>query len=253
MLSFFVLLAAVFVVSFILTMVGLGGGLVFSPMFVLIGFAKADAASASLFLNLVAAASAAVVYARKRMIDYSLALPLIISSSILAPVGSYLNKSVDTEVFVVVMAVILLTAAGRMLLKPPSADDAKSGASRSKKIWGGLSIGSAIGVLAGMLGIGGGVFVVPLLIYLLGTPVKIAAATSTFIVCFSSLTGFAGYAVMGGVDWNFILPAGAVCIIGGQAGSRFMSAKMKGRSIRIIFAVLLVFMSIKLLQRVVLN
>jgi hypothetical protein len=249
MLTTLAIIAAVFAISFVLTMVGLGGGLVFSPMFVLIGFAKADAASASLFLNLVAAASAAFVYARKRMVDYSLALPLILSSAATAPVGSYLNAHVNTRVFVTVMAVILLAAACRMLLSPPPAEEVEAGVSQGKKLAGGLGIGTVIGLIGGMLGIGGGVFVVPLLVYVLRTPVKIAAASSTFIVCFASLTGFIGYAAMGDIDWGFILPAAAACFVGGQAGSRFMSAKMKGQGIRIIFAILLVFMSLKLLQR----
>ena len=60
------LIAVIFIVSLVLTMVGLGGGLIFSPMFVLLGFAKSQAASASLFLNLVAAASAAYTYSRKK-------------------------------------------------------------------------------------------------------------------------------------------------------------------------------------------
>ncbi len=66
------LIAAVFSISLVLTMVGLGGGLLFSPLFVLLGLAKSQAASASLFLNLAAAASAAYTYARRNMVDFSL-------------------------------------------------------------------------------------------------------------------------------------------------------------------------------------
>ena len=53
------LVGAVFLISLVLTMVGLGGGLIFSPLFVILGMAKTEAAGASLFLNLVAAGSAA--------------------------------------------------------------------------------------------------------------------------------------------------------------------------------------------------
>jgi len=67
-----ILLVGIFLISLVLTMVGLGGGLIFSPLFVLLGFAKAEAASASLFLNLIAAASAAYTYSRKKMVDFSL-------------------------------------------------------------------------------------------------------------------------------------------------------------------------------------
>ncbi|MFW6333458.1 MAG: TSUP family transporter [Thermodesulfobacteriota bacterium] len=77
-----------------------------------------------------------------------------------------------------------------------------------KKAVGGIVIGVCIGLMGGLLGIGGGVFVVPLLIYALRTP-TIAAASSTFIVCFSSLTGFLVYASVADIDWMFILPAAA--------------------------------------------
>jgi uncharacterized membrane protein YfcA len=75
------LITAIFLISLVLKMVGLGGGLIFSPLFVILGFAKAEAASASLFLNLIAAGSAAYTYARKKMVDFSLSIPLIISMS----------------------------------------------------------------------------------------------------------------------------------------------------------------------------
>lgn len=65
------LVGTIFLISFVMTMVGLGEGLIFSPLFVILGFAKSQAASISLFLNLIAAASAAFAYARKKMVDFS--------------------------------------------------------------------------------------------------------------------------------------------------------------------------------------
>jgi len=242
------LLAALFGVSLVLTMVGLGGGLIFSPLFIILGFAKSDAASASLFLNLIAAASAASTYARKKMVDFSIAIPLIVSSALAAPVGSYFNVRIDTKPFLMIMAVVLALAGGRMLMAPPQASgEAAVGA--AGKIVSGLLIGGCIGFLGGLLGIGGGVFIVPLLIFVVKTPTKIAAASSTFIVCFSSLTGFLGYASMTRIQWAFILPAAVACFIGGQVGSRIMSTGMKGRSIRVIFSVILFLLCAKLLYQ----
>ena len=243
-----ILIAAIFLISLVLTMVGLGGGLIFSPLFVILGFAKSEAASTSLFLNLIAAASAAYTYSRKKMVDFALAIPLIISSSLAAPIGSVINMRIDLKPFLITMAVVLALAGVRMLISPP--DEAESGSMQSsRKIIGGIGIGACIGLLGGMLGIGGGVFVVPLLIYVLKTPTKIAAASSTFIVCFSSLTGFLGYASMETINWLFILPAAVASFAGGQAGARIMSAKLKGKSIRIIFSVILFALCIKLFHR----
>ncbi|MCF8029123.1 MAG: sulfite exporter TauE/SafE family protein [Desulfobacteraceae bacterium] len=243
-----ILFAAIFLISFLLTMVGLGGGLIFSPLFVILGFAKSAAASASLFLNLVAAGSAAYAYARKKMVDFSLSIPLIVSSALAAPVGSWFNVSIAVGPFLLIMATVLAAAGLRMLFSP-SGQEGESSLAPWKKIAGGIGIGACIGLLGGLLGIGGGVFVVPLLIYVLKTPTKIAAASSTFIVCFSSLTGFLGYASMEAVNWWFILPAAAASFAGGQAGARLMSTRIKGRTIRVLFSLVLFAMCARLLHQ----
>lgn len=242
-----ILFFGIFLIALVLTMVGLGGGLIFSPLFVILGFAKSDAASASLFLNLIAAASAAYTYSQKKMVDFPLAIPLIVSSCLAAPIGSYINSQTDTTPFLVIMSIVLAIAGLRMLLPPPQANNVRIGS--LKKIGGGLGIGVCIGLMGGFLGIGGGVFIVPLLIYLLKTPTKIAAATSTFIVCFSSLTGFLGYAAMEQINWRFILPAAVASLVGGQAGARIMSTRLKGKTIRIIFSMLLFAMCAKLIHQ----
>ncbi|HSO17860.1 MAG TPA: sulfite exporter TauE/SafE family protein [Desulfosarcina sp.] len=242
------LIAAIFLISLVLTMVGLGGGLIFSPLFVILGFAKAEAASASLFLNLVAAASAAYTYSRRKMVDFALAIPLIVSSSLAAPIGSAINMHIDLKPFLVTLAVVLALAGVRMLASPPE-EVQRAAMPPSLKILGGIGIGTGIGFIGGMLGIGGGVFVVPLLIYVLKTPTKIAAASSTFIVCFSSLSGFLGYAARQAVDWAFILPAALACLFAGQVGARIMSTRLKGKTIRIIFSFVLFALCVKLVHQ----
>lgn len=242
------IIIAVFFISLVLTMVGLGGGLIFSPMFVILGFAKSNAASASLFLNLIAAASAAFTYSRKKMVDFSLSIPLVISSGLTAPIGSFLNVRIDLKPFLIIMALVLAAAGARMLMSP-AAQVENSNITPAQKIMGSLVIGGFIGLLGGLLGIGGGVFIVPLLIYVLKTPTKIAAASSTFIVCFSSLTGFIGYASMSEINWTFILPAAIASFAGGQAGARIMSTRLKGKTIRIIFSFLLFALCTKLIHQ----
>lgn len=246
---FFVLFPAIFFISLVLTMVGLGGGLIFSPLFVIIGFTKSQAASASLFLNLIAAASAAYTYSRKKLVDFSLAIPLIISSSLAAPVGSYLNARLDPKPFIMIMAIVLAMAGVRMLMSPPAVRDAVA-MKPAWKIAGSLCIGSCIGLLGGLLGIGGGVFIVPLLIFILKVPTKMAAASSTFIVCFSSLTGFMGYVSMGSVNWGFILSAAVASFAGGLFGARIMSTRLKGKTIRVIFSIVLFLFCAKLIHQV---
>ena len=242
------LLILIFFISLVLTMVGLGGGLIFSPLFVLLKFPISTAVSASLFLNGIAASSAAITYFRKRMIDVKVGLPLLITSTACAPIGAMLTAKTNVQVFSLIMALVIFLAAMRMLFSSrPEATEAQI--STLRRVMGGGGIGVLIGVMAGLLGIGGGVFIVPLLIYLLKVPTKIAAATSIFIVVFSSFSGFLTHISIASPDWKFILTAALFSFAGGQLGSRIMAERLKGRTVRQIFGCVLLLFAFKLVQR----
>ena len=246
--SLFALLPLIGITSLVLTMVGLGGGLIFSPLFVLLGYPVSTAVSASLFCNGIAALSAAITYFRKKMVDIHIGVPLIISSSLAAPVGAYATARVDARLFMSILAVVIFMASLRMLFSGKAASE-EIDISTLRKVIGGGAIGIAIGFIAGLLGIGGGVFIVPLLIYALKVPTKIAAATSIFIVVFSSFSGFAAHISIASPDWTFIGLAAVFSFAGGQIGSRIMAEKLKGKAIRRIFGVVLLLFVIKLLQK----
>jgi uncharacterized membrane protein YfcA len=242
------LLAIIFFASFILTMVGLGGGLVFSPLFVLLEFPVSTAVSASLFLNGIAAISAAITYFRKKMVDVKVGLPLLITSTLTAPFGAMVTSRINIRVFTSILAVVIFLAALRMLFSKKTEAE-EMDVSPARRIIGGGSIGVLIGFMAGLLGIGGGVFIVPLLIYVLKVPTKIAAATTIFIVVFSSFSGFITHISLADTDWRFILTAAIFSFAGGQLGSRIMAEKLKGLTVRRIFGVVLLLFVFKLVQR----
>lgn len=242
------LLVIIFTASFILTMIGLGGGLVFSPLFVLLGFPVTTAVSASLFLNGIAAASAAITYFRKKMVDVKIGLPLLVTSTLCAPFGAMVTGRINLRVFTGILAMVIIVAAIRMLFSKKNESDGKE-VSLIRRIIGGGSIGVFVGFMAGLLGIGGGVFIVPLLIYVLKVPTKTAAATTIFVVIFSSFSGFITHISLAATDWKFILTAAVFSFIGGQLGSRVMAEKLKGRTVRRIFGVVLLLFALKLIQR----
>jgi uncharacterized membrane protein YfcA len=238
----------IFFASFILTMVGLGGGLIFSPLFVLLGFPVTTAVSASLFLNGIAAISAAITFFRKKMVDVKIGLPLLITSTLSAPLGAMITAQIDLHTFTGVLSLVIIVAAIRMLLSKKTEAEGTA-VSSARRIIGGGCIGVVIGLMAGLLGIGGGVFIVPLLIYVLKVPTKTAAATSIFIVVFSSFSGFVAHISLADTDWKFILIAAVFSFAGGQLGSRIMAEKLKGRTVRQIFGVVLLLFAFKLIQR----
>jgi len=246
--SLFIVLPVIFGSSLILTMIGLGGGLIFSPFFVLIGFPISTAVAASLFLNGIAALSALIVYMQKKMVDYSVSIPLVVTSLLGAPMGALMTQKVNTQIFVIILALVLLLAALRMLFSKKVQSQGEK-VSWQVRVLGGGVIGLIIGFMGGLLGIGGGVFIVPLLIYLIKVPTKVAAASSIFIVCFSSFSGFAAHAATAPLDWKFIILASICSFAGGQIGSRIMAEKLKGKTIRVLFGIILLFMCAKLLHK----
>ena len=242
------LLVIIFFASFILTMVGLGGGLIFSPLFILLKFPVTTAVSASLFLNGIAAISASMTYFRKKMVDVNSGLPLLVTSAFSAPLGAMVTARIHLRMFTALLAVVILVAATRMLFSKKIEAEGMA-VNPTLRIIAGGGIGIVIGFMAGLLGIGGGVFIVPLLIYVLKLPAKTAAATSMFIVVFSSFSGFITHISLADTDWTFILVAAIFSFIGGQLGSRIMAEKLKGRTVRRIFGLVLLLFAFKLIQR----
>ena len=90
---------------------------------------------------------------------------------------------INLRIFTGILAIVIIVAATRMLFSKKIESEGKSASSVRRIICGG-SIGVLIGFMAGLLGVGGGVFIVPLLIYVLKVPTKTAAVTTIFVVIF---------------------------------------------------------------------
>ena len=173
----------------------------------------------------------------------------IVGYGLAAPLGALMTSRIDVRRFTLILAVVIVLASLRMIFSKKGGTSNGGPVSAARRIIGGSMIGIMVGVMAGLLGIGGGVFIVPLLIYLLKLPTKTAAATSMFIVVFSSFSGFIAHAGLSNLDWRFIGIAALFSFAGGQAGSRLMTEKLKGRTVRIIFGLVLLAFSAKLIHK----
>ena len=101
-----------------------------------------------------------------------------------------------------------------------------------------MGVGSLAGFLGGLLGVGGGNIVVPALVAL-GFDPKKASATTSFVVIFSSLTGFLGHMSLSGVDYGLLGWTVAGSAGGAALGSWLMVDKLKGRQVKLIIGVVL--------------
>lgn len=236
----------IFVLAFVFSMLGLGGAMLYIPVFHWFGFDfKSVAIPTGLLLNGMTALSAAIYYIRAKMVDIKGSLPLIATSFIGAPVGAYFTRFFPTRTLILLFALAMVLAGGRMLLTAGRADKEQIVSYKWRLLLMGIG-GFLIGFIAGLLGVGGGFLFVPLML-IVGYKTKEAAATSSFVVIFSSFSGFAGHVAEGHFHWPLMVATAMVVIIGSQIGAKVMKEKMKARWIRQMFGVLLLGVSVKLL------
>ncbi len=107
-------------------------------------------------------------------------------------------------------------------------------------------IPAAAGLLSGLLGVGGGGLISPLLIFMGFNPKKVAAITA-FAVPFSSLIGFVAYAMMGTVQWRVLLVASLAAYVGGFLGTGFMHGRLKPGTVKKFLGLVLFGLAVKLL------
>jgi len=239
------------VLAFLFSMLGLGGALLYIPVFSWLGYDfKTVAIPTGLLLNGVTALSASVFYLRARMVDVPGALPLIVTSFIGAPLGAWVSGYTSEQVLVGLFAVGMAVAGARMLStsRRPDGGDLMG---RTKRLTLTGTAGFFIGFFAGLLGIGGGFLIVPMLMAI-GYPTKRAAATSAFAVVFSSFSGFAAHVSQGHMDWPLMSVTLIAVVIGSQLGARVMKDKLSAAWIKRGFDVLMVGVAIKLASQVLL-
>ena len=112
--------------------------------------------------------------------------------------------------------------------------------------------GVITGILSGMLGIGGGFIIAPILMWM-GYKTKEAAATTAFVVTFSSFSGYFGHMAQGHMNWKLTIILIVSVIIGSQFGARYLSSKAKSRQVKIIYAIVLLLIAAKLVIDVLLK
>ncbi len=238
----------VFFIAAIFSMLGLGGGIVYVPMFYWLGIDMLIAIPTALLLNAVTSSSAAITYLNKRMVDLHTAAPFIIASTIGAPVGAYFTKFTSVETLLWVFSVVLVLAGARVVLSETHENNnGISKLSAKKRTVIEVCLGFVIGIAVGLLGIGGGTFIVPVLV-VLGFEIKRASATSGFIVIFSSVSGFLGHLGTGHLDLELMIYTAIAAFFGAQVGSHLMYSKMRSKTIKQMFGVVLWIMAIKIVN-----
>ena len=234
----------VFVFSGLLAMAGLGAAFLFVPLFYYLGVPLAEATPTALLLNVVSLMFAAFNYWRGKLINWRVGLPVLITAVILSPLGARLTPFVDKKILLGLFAAFLVFAGFMMLFY--RAKRREKALSRQVEIGAGAGVGSVAGFLGGLLGVGGGNFILPVLNWI-GLDAKVAAGTTALVVVFSSLSGFLGHATMGGLDPVFVGVTALMAALGSILGSQLMKTKVSSAQLKKMIGVLLWLIAAKMI------
>lgn len=253
-LAFEIAIIAVFLIALVFSMFGQGGGSLYTPTLVLLGFAVLVSVSTSLVLNMVTAAFATAVYFRQKFVDLPIGVLLIPGSVAGAFLGGVWGNEVNTNLLLWVFVAFLIGAGARMVAtywERGSADGARSRVPLTYAVTAAVILFSfGVGVLSGLLGIGGGVVLVPFLIFALRVPTKQSAGTTAFAVIFSSLSGVLGHSAFGHLDLTLILATVVAVAIGALLGARLM-VRARTKLVQVGFGLLLWAFAIQLIAKLV--
>ena len=236
-----------FVLSFISGMLGLGVAFVSTPVLGMFGFdLKHVIMPWSLLLNGLTAISSAVAFARSKMVDWRTAVPLLLITTLVAPLGVLILRFVPTNAVWWIYVAVLLFLAYRMAFASKQNDAQETEITGHTRVKGGL-LSAVIGVFAGFLGVGPGFLLMPTLV-MLGYTARIAAATNSVIVTLPSFSAFIAHLGNARFDWVMVGMTSVTAVVGAYYGSRFTARRVKSQTLTRIFAVALVLLAI---QRVV--
>ena len=249
-LTLLVLVPLFFAISFVYSSVGFGGASSYTAILILAGISIFSVPPISLVLNIIVSCMAFLSYIKAQYFSPKLSLPFL--SSI--PFAFYTGQIILPQKTLTIIFIITLFAASAALLtsKRATKNQQESEMKRStnlnyiKMAIIGIPVGALLGSVAGLIGIGGGIWLSPLLILTgLANPKQSAATASLFILT-NSISGFAAQSISKPLDLYFLLPLASVVLAGGIIGSRLGAFRFDHDKIRMIIGAIVAVAAINL-------
>ena len=229
-------LLCIFVGAALYTSVGHGGATVYTAILTLFGFAIAPLVTLVLVMNIVAATIAWVAFRQAGFLRWRLLLPFLVTSVPFAYLGGLLPLTGRTQA--IILGLALLAGSIRLLLfaRPPSLNVRLRGV----PYYGFAAVlGALLGFIAGATGIGGGIFLSPILIALGWANVKEAASVASAFIVLNSLAGLAARLPRTPIEPNYVAPFVAVVIVGAVLGSFMGARRLPFRAVQVSLGLVL--------------
>jgi uncharacterized protein len=231
------------------TLVGIGGGVILIPIFLLIfNWAPQQAIGTSLAVVFLNALSGSIAYIKQKKVYYDAAIRFSLATLPGAIMGSYLAKYFTGSGFRITFGILLMVMALLMYFRPSKKGEQeefnKDTFTYNRTF--GVVLSAFVGFLSSILGIGGGIIHVPAMIFLLSFPTHIATATSHFVLAISSFFGVASHFFLGNILMIPALFIGGGAVAGAQFGA-FLSVKAKSKLILTLLSIALFALGIRLI------
>ena len=236
-----VFILLLFVVAFLYASVGHGGASGYLALMALFGMAPDFMKPTALLLNLFVSLSAFILFYRGGHFKWKLFLPFALASIPMSFVGGVI--SLDADIYKKLLGVLLLIPVIRMLFFP-NTDESEL---KEGNIGLSISIGATIGFLSGLIGIGGGIILSPILLMMRWTNQKQTAAISALFIFVNSLSGLAGQLSTGLVLQSSMVSYVAVAFCGGTIGGWLGAGKFNQQILKYLLAIVLFVAALKLL------
>jgi hypothetical protein len=222
--------------------VGLGGGTGYLAVMTLFGVDTGAMPSTALILNIIVTGAALLRFGIAGRLRTGLLAPFLIAAIPAAFAGGLIEA--PRRLFLVVLAIGLTVAAAAML-KTAGSQEHPVPPTRFR-LWAvAIPSGIAIGLASGFLGIGGGVFLGPLILLLGWAEAREVAAINSATVLILSIVGLAAHGLRGAVDPHIALPLGLAVLIGGIAGAHLAESKLSAAAIKRLFAVIVLIAAVR--------
>ncbi|MDC0247555.1 sulfite exporter TauE/SafE family protein [Pelagibacteraceae bacterium] len=240
------LLSILFLVTAILySSVGFGGGSTYLALLLIWNTPYILFPIIALFCNIIVVSGNCFNYIRTGNLNIKFLLPYLIGSVPLAYVGGSL--SLNKEIFEILLFVVLLIAGILLLFNFKSYNDEEKNY-KPLKISISVFVGGLLGFISGVVGIGGGIFLSPILFLLRAAKPKLIVTTASLFILINSISGLAGHLTKKGVlseiqsYWYLFL----IVFIGGQIGNYLNLKIFPSRILALVTALLVLFVSIRL-------
>ena len=246
-----VLALSFFVTAILYAAVGFGGGSTYNALLVLVETDYRILPSIALLCNLIVVSGGTYKFFCAGYINLKRIWPWIITSVPAAWLGGYIN--ISETLFIGLLGFSLLAAGGRMFYSGKGEQKTYKFIAQDHRFLPQI-IGAFLGLLAGIVGIGGGIFLAPVLHFLRWGNAKIIAGACSVFILVNSLSGLAGQVMKLSeselfVHINIYWMLFPVVLIGGQIGSHMGAVRLNPRVIRLMTALLILYVSLRLIWR----